>query len=43
MILNGEDTIAPLRIPIVIDVSQQRLFIRPNFKPYKIMKNVEKI
>lgn len=39
MILTGVDMITPWEIPIVIAVSQQRLFTRPIFKPYKIMKN----
>jgi len=37
IILIGLEIIAPCKIPIVIEVSQQRLFARPNFKPYKIM------
>lgn len=39
MILNGVNMKTPWKIPIVIDVSQQKLFTRPIFKPYKMIKN----
>lgn len=43
IIENGLAITTLWKIPITIVVSQYRLLIRPNFKPYKTMKNAVEI